>query len=211
MIEKIQSVNAALKAGPAPPIAPIDVWRYMEEATPWGTATKPQNFSCFRCPVIVNTGTHLVAFAEARTWTGDGCVVPAASSTPYRNFSLVMKSSPNQGATWSENTIVDVGGLNPSATYDTASGFVILHYASECEHARAMCTFQLLCTPTHCTDKMDLVAALGGSAMNTSDCLDNGNCNGVSPGPGNGVQLWDGPNKGRVLFAGHLGNTDIVW
>ena len=69
-----------------------------------------------------------------------------------------------------------------------------------------MCTFQLSCDPTAalrslptaCAHKADLAPALG-------------DLNGVSPGPGNGIQLRDGPHAGRLLFAGHHGFTDLVW
>ena len=207
---------------PSPESGVTDVWRYMEDATPWGTATHPQNFSCFRCPAVVALGwannqpQRLMAFAEARTWAGDGCLPVAAPPTPYRNFSLVMKVSADGGRTWSSNTIVD-GGLNPAAVYDASSGYVIVHYASACNSVTAgavgMCTYQQLCEYQHnsCHSKIDLAPALGEPAMNSTDCALRGRCNGASPGPGNGIQLVDGPKSGRLLFAGHLGFTDVVW
>ena len=86
---------------PLPSSAPrprttTDVWRYMGEASPWAG----WNYSCFRCPAVVAAhGGVLLAFAEARTFTGDGCVVGAAPPTPYANRSLVMKASSDAGAT----------------------------------------------------------------------------------------------------------------
>ena len=78
------------------PRATTDVWRYMGEASPWAG----WNYSCFRCPAVVAAhNSVLVAFAEARTFTGDGCVVGAAPPTPYANRSLVMKASSDAGAT----------------------------------------------------------------------------------------------------------------
>ena len=194
--------------------AKVDVWRYMEEATPWGTPTAPQNFSCFRCPALVSmggSGAGLLAFAEARTWTGDGCVPADATPTPYRNFSIVMKASTHHGESWGPNTIVAVGGLNPAAVFDTRTQTTVLHFASDCASvtpgAKGMCTFQMLCTAAGgCRDKQ-----LGGAATSADDCVLRGNCNGVSPGPGNGAQLVDGPHAGRLVFAGHLGMTDLVW
>ena len=51
------------------PRATTDVWRYMGEASPWAG----WNYSCFRCPAVVAAhNSVLVAFAEARTFTGDG-------------------------------------------------------------------------------------------------------------------------------------------
>ena len=87
--------------GPRPSSAPrpratTDVWRYMGEASPWAG----WNYSCFRCPAVVAAhDSVLLAFAEARTFTGDGCVVGAAPPTPYANRSLVMKASSDAGAT----------------------------------------------------------------------------------------------------------------
>ena len=105
---------------------------------------------------------------------------------------------------------MDAGGLNPAAVFDTHSGGVVLHYASGCNSvtlgAKGMCTFQLLCTAWGCRGKR-LVRGLGGAAFSASDCVVRGDCNGVSPGPGNGAQLTDGPHKGRLIFAGHLGTT----
>jgi sialidase-1 len=190
-----------------PPASPlIDVFRY-REPTPGGMPV----YTCYRCPALVRaSGGWLLAFAEARQWAGDGCVPATATVTPDGPRALVMKASATGGASWGALQLLDAGGLNPAAVWDSVRQVALVHYAAECVGRRAMCTFEQRCrlqsgdgrrpagAAWRCSSKRDLGAALG-------------NYSGVSPGPGNAVQLIDPPHAGRLVFSGHFGFSVVSW
>ena len=71
----------------------------------------------------------LFAFAEARNYSGDGCI-PAGSnhSSDEGIRSLALKTSHDRGRTWGGLEIVDWNGINPAAVYDEVADQVVVHY-----------------------------------------------------------------------------------
>ena len=136
-----------------------------------------------------------MAFAEARRWTGDGCIPPGYPSMPVGHRDLVMKVSTDGGRTWGAQKMVHFGGLNSAAVFDTVRNRVIVHLVDP-----TLGVLQVECTAdgSDCSKKVPVGHFLGEFAH-------------TSPGPGLGVQLAVGGNQGRLVFAGHHGFVDVVW
>ena len=89
---------------------------------------------CFRIPsAIAIPGTNVVlAFAECRSWTGDGCMIKgrnASSGSQYFNRTICGRRSVDGGASWSPTTKVLPPGTyaaNPSAAWHPAQRTVML-------------------------------------------------------------------------------------
>jgi hypothetical protein len=102
--------------------------------------------TCLRIPSVVATDTHLYAFAECRSWRGDGCdpMSPSSSSSSSSSLSrrqqrvsgadraaaggssthIAMKSSADGGEHWSEIVIL-TEGCQPTAVYDVSRDMLL--------------------------------------------------------------------------------------
>ena len=87
-------------------------------------------YPCFRVPGLVSApnGT-LLAFAEARRYTGDGCIPKAIKATGVGS-ALAMKRSDDNGRSWypKGGRIVSPAGFDESAVFDARRGAVTLLY-----------------------------------------------------------------------------------
>lgn len=135
-----------------------------------------------------------------------------------------MKTSRDNGATWSKLRILDWSGANPAAVYDAHSDRVVVHYLFPASNIHTpypvlggVHTKQILCfSDAVCGLPVSLdpwlvwrgpgYYPLGQKPMSPI---------GVAPGPGLGVQLRGhaalGATTGRLVFAGHAGQVLLVW
>ena len=91
---------------------------------------------CFRIPsAVAIPGTNIVlAFAECRAWTGDGCLIKgrnASSGAQYFNRTICARRSVDGGASWAPTSKVLPPGTyaaNPSAAWHPARRSVLLAF-----------------------------------------------------------------------------------
>eukprot|EP01043_Picozoa_sp_COSAG02_P036190 COSAG02_NODE_2636_length_8361_cov_6.129993_9_plen_296_part_01 len=84
--------------------------------------------ACIRIPSLVATTTTLVAFAECRTWRGDGCdPLPQPSTATQQphvgdieavSTRIVMKTSTDGGVRWSPLTFLVNASSQPTSVWD---------------------------------------------------------------------------------------------
>ena len=186
--------------------SPVDVFSHGE-----------LGFLCWRVPAVVlaEKSGVLFAFAEARNYSGDGCVIAGEPQVVSGPRSIGMKTSPDGGQTWAAPRIVDWDGINPAVVYDAAADLVVVHYPCQghyngCGKAGEFATSQITCAGdgSSCSAREPLGAFLfsdGAPPLYSKGPL------GISAGPGLGTQISDGPLAGRLLFAGHHGQADVTW
>lgn len=186
-------------------------------------------FPCIRIPAITRTtNSTLVAFAECRAWTGDGCnptttttnfslsLSPKLSKASNSNVKLsttyvCLKQSFDNGATWSNisfpfgKTASYHTSSQPTVVYDQIGHKLILQYLNQTNSS----VFQTTSTDNGVTwtDPTNIGVLYIGSEYQASDT-----------GPGRGLQLlskYSNTNgyHGRILFIAHHGSyeTDVVW
>jgi hypothetical protein len=201
---------AELSLAPPPPHPMVDIFVHGDGG-----------FPCWRVPAVVmakSTG-RLFAFAEARNYSGDGCepdgLKPNASHPNEGPRSLALKTSTNDGRSWSELRIVDWNGINPAAVYDERTDQVVVHYPAAYWGGGTGhpviggdYTKQLLCSADGSCGAPTSTALYWPGCAPTPDphCRMH-----IGAGPGLGTQLTVGPHAGRLLFAGHAGQVDVVW
>jgi len=160
-------------------------------------------FPCIRIPAITQVGDGiLLAFAECRQRTGDGCI--PSTHTP-RNLSsstneyVCMKRSTDGGRTWSDLTFPftqKITSAQPTVVYDEIKKTVILQNQANGSNYQVMS---------------------GDNGLSWSEPVDIGSFlgkwRGTSVGPGRGLQLKHSDKAGRLLFIGHHGAyvDDVVW
>jgi len=211
---------------PAPPPSPPPP-PYLSEVFRFGEA----GVACIRIPSIIMAGDNaaagggdggggdgggggggspLLAFAECRSSTGDGCVPAgsspsAAAAAPDQIAHVCMKRSEDGGATWSNITYPfgapSTGAplsTQPNAVWDGARQQVVL------QNLQGDSNFQVVSKDLGKTwsAPVDIGAFLG-------------RFRGIETGPGRGLALSQsgGAHAGRLLFIGHHGAyvEDAVW
>jgi len=192
---------------PSPPPAPAKPPVYVAEVFVPGELGYP----CIRIPSVILGGDNrtLLAFAECRNFTGDGCLPVGAIASPMAsrlapvsrnaNRDLCQKRSLDGGVTWGQLTVIARNGAQASPVWDAVRSRMLLQYMQ-------------LSPP----DTMQMISADNGLTWTTpkSVCADgmSGACGGAV-GPGVGIQLTRSKHAGRILFIGHFGAyvKDRVW
>eukprot|EP01084_Bolivina_argentea_P301937 521049_1 len=161
---------------------------------------------CIRIPAITQTtGNTLLAFAECRHWTGDGC---APSNVDIDGIEaghvtyVCMKRSTDNGKTWTPNITYPIGTYithsQPTVVFDKVTSTTILQVLSN-----SSTVWQVTSTDNGqtWTKPYDIGAQIGNQYKNSEI------------GPGRGLQLEYGANKGRIMFIAHHGayEEDVIW
>lgn len=150
---------------------------------------------CTRIPSIVLAGNAtLLAFAECRVHTGDGCVPehPIAATQPK---CVCMKRSLDGGMSWdaAPRCVAPAGSDQPQAVYHSATNTVVLHFNLGRWGVNDT-VYQVTSKDNgqHWGEPRSLAAELGP------------NCASANAGPGRGVQLSAnaGPHAGRLVMVG---------
>ena len=191
---------------PPPPPTPAKPPVYVSEVFVPGELGYP----CIRIPSIILGGDNstLLAFAECRNFTGDGCLPvasPAASvgatgsGSRNANRDLCQKRSLDGGATWGPLAVIARNGAQASPVWDAVRSRMLLQYMQ-------------LSPP----DTMQMVSADHGLTWTKPKSVCAGGMSGVcggAVGPGVGIQLTHSKHAGRMLFIGHFGAymKDRVW
>eukprot|EP00051_Salpingoeca_urceolata_P005891 m.78442 g.78442 ORF g.78442 m.78442 type:complete len:467 (-) comp14586_c0_seq2:288-1688(-) len=165
-------------------------------------------YPCIRIPSIILIEDTLLAFAECRNFTGDGCyphgALGAKGSTREvegnANRDLCMKTSTDAGNTWGPLSVIARNGAQPSPVWDTVRSRLIMQY-----------------TQLSPGDNMQSFSNDLGKTWSKPQSIARFLSPGTVPtdvGPGVGIQLSKS-NKyaGRLLFIGHHGayEFDSVW
>lgn len=153
------------------------------------------DWPCTRVPSIVLAGNAtLLAFAECRDHTGDGCVPehPIAAKQPK---CVCMKRSLDGGTSWDAvpRCVAPAGSDQPQAVYHSATNTVVLHFNLGRWGVNST-VYQVTSSDNgeHWGAPRSLAAELGP------------NCASANAGPGRGVQLSAaaGPHAGRLVMVG---------
>lgn len=156
--------------------------------------------TCLRIPSVVATTTHLYAFAECRSWRGDGCdpMAPSSSTlisaTEQGGTNIAMKTSADGGEHWSELQILTAGG-QPTALFDAPRDTLLFMFKSVAQSGGAV---RLMTKPGGGNWSQPRVVVPVSSERNQRPMF---------PGPGNAIMLSaDHPSApGRLLFPCWLG------
>ena len=161
-------------------------------------ATDGTVYPCIRIPSLLQAGGGaLLAFAECRLRTGDGCNPPNISMSGRRD--VCMRRSTDSGATWGPLTVVVSNASQNTPVFDPATGAVVLSVLTAENH------------------NAQVVSTDNGLSWGPLQLLGKflGALDGAETGPGVGLRLSDSnPHKpGRLLFIGHRGAyvEDVVW
>eukprot|EP01064_Diplonema_japonicum_P012826 TRINITY_DN20179_c2_g1_i1.p1 TRINITY_DN20179_c2_g1~~TRINITY_DN20179_c2_g1_i1.p1 ORF type:complete len:366 (+),score=24.99 TRINITY_DN20179_c2_g1_i1:36-1100(+) len=149
-------------------------------------------YPCIRIPVLLKTPSNkLLAFAECRRYTGDGCYPKTSNSTnPDRD--ICMKHSNDLGKTWSPLRTIVKHGLQPTPVYSLTRKTLILQYGD-----LNLCVWEAISTDE-------------GTTWTTPKKLSYLPQTAVGPGPMIETKV---NNPGRLIFMGYVGNYshDNLW
>ena len=155
-------------------------------------------YPCIRIPSLLQAGDGvLLAFAECRMRTSDGCFLPNITMAGRRD--VCMRRSLDGGASWGVLTVVVPNASQNTPAYDASRGAVVLN----------VLTSENLNAQVVSNDN----GATWGSLQFLGKFL--GALDGSLTGPGVGLRLSDNNphHPGRLLFIGHHGAyvEDVVW
>ena len=148
-------------------------------------------YPCIRIPSVILAPDNrtLVALAECRNFTGDGCEPVAFSAARNANRDICSKRSVDGGRSWSVLRVIARSGSQATPVI-TAGGKLLVQY----DHIGAAATMQMESEDDGATwSEARSVCGPGG--------LQPGACGGAV-GPGVGIRLQRGPHAGRLLFIG---------
>ena len=156
-------------------------------------------YPCVRIPSLLQAGGGvLLAFAECRLETGDGCF--PANYTASGRRDVCMRRSTDAGRSWGPLQVLVRDAMQNTPVYDAARGAVVLSLNVASSEGNA----QLV--------SLDSGASWGGVQL-LAPFL--GPLDGADVGPGVGLQLsaTHPLAPGRLLFIGHRGAyvEDVVW
>eukprot|EP01059_Diplonema_ambulator_P025965 TRINITY_DN43108_c0_g1_i1.p1 TRINITY_DN43108_c0_g1~~TRINITY_DN43108_c0_g1_i1.p1 ORF type:complete len:434 (+),score=98.14 TRINITY_DN43108_c0_g1_i1:41-1303(+) len=148
-------------------------------------------YPCVRIPAILRTPSgRLLAYAECRNWTGDGCEPVEHTNQTNSNRDLCGKYSDDDGATWSALTTFFRGAMQPSPVWSDKLHAVVMMF----------------------NDLQDNVyQAVAADGLTWSQPVKITGIVNAMVGPGVGLQATKHNN--RLLFIGHQGayTYDTVW
>eukprot|EP00035_Acanthoeca_spectabilis_P014612 m.281716 g.281716 ORF g.281716 m.281716 type:complete len:480 (-) comp16177_c0_seq2:109-1548(-) len=149
-------------------------------------------YPCVRIPSIITAGGTLLAFAECRRSTGDGCLPTGVKNSGVRD--VCMRRSVDGGRHWGNLTVIAYDSSQDTAVYDTVTKTVIVNVLGPAGND------QVVSTDLGLTWSQPRSIGLNVSS---------------ETGPGVGIQLSpSNPHApGRLLFIGHAGAyvQDYVW
>jgi hypothetical protein len=161
-------------------------------------------FPCVRVPSLVAIpGGPLLAFAECRSFKGDGCMPHGfanASGKTVKDRVICMRTSTTGGRTWGQlmPNISRGRGMYPTALFDTSSGSLLLQFSSWPG------------TPEpnyHNPTPMQIVSTNHGKSWSAPVPVLPPAPHGVPPsiylGGCRGSRIDSGPHAGRLLFTGY--------
>eukprot|EP01060_Flectonema_neradi_P038791 TRINITY_DN8261_c0_g1_i1.p1 TRINITY_DN8261_c0_g1~~TRINITY_DN8261_c0_g1_i1.p1 ORF type:complete len:446 (+),score=63.63 TRINITY_DN8261_c0_g1_i1:57-1340(+) len=161
---------------------------YSEVFTPFEAG-----YPCIRIPSLVQIEptNRLIALAECRNSTGDGCYPTTPTGvvvSENSNRDLCVKYSDDEGQTWSAVSVIQTAAEQPTAVFSPLYKKVFLHYLSRTDGA----VYQKTSTD--------------GVSWSQSEKV---NVPGSEVGPGPGLSMADG----TLAFIGHAGayQHDNVW
>lgn len=146
------------------------------------------HWPCTRIPSIILAGhSTLLAFAECRDRTGDGCK-PDRPVKPTLPACVCMKRSETNGSTWDSTPrcVAPPGSTQPLAAYHSGSGTTILHFNVN--------------GTVHQTRSIDDGRSWGRPRSLASDLTPL--CAASHAGPGRGLMLSRGEMDGRLVMVG---------
>ena len=192
---------AALAPLPEPPV-PATSSRLASSNVFWRGQQSVQGdvYPCIRIPSLLRAGRGvLLAFAECRMATGDGCLPANVSMSGPTD--VCSRRSLDSGASWGPLTVAVRNAHQNTPVYDAVRGAVVL-------------SLNLLDAANSNAQAVSLDDGLTwGPLQPLAGFL--GALDGAAAGPGVGLQLSAGHPvaPGRLLFIGHRGAyvEDVVW
>ena len=155
-------------------------------------------YPCIRIPSLMQAGDGvLLAFAECRMRTGDGCFPPNITMAGRRD--VCMRRSTDNGVSWGPLNVVVANASQNTPLFDSSRGTVVLNVL------------------TATNKNAQVVSSDGGVTWGPLQLLTPflGARDGSLTGPGVGIRLSDSNphHPGRLLFIGHHGAyvEDVVW
>jgi len=149
-------------------------------------------YPCVRIPSIITADGVLLAFAECRRSTGDGCEPTGVKSAGPRD--VCARRSVDGGASWGNLTVIAPNAGQDTAVYDAVAKTVVVNVLGS-------------------SGNMQVVSPDLG--LSWSEPASIGLPHSSETGPGVGIQLSaTNPHApGRLLFIGHAGAyvQDYVW
>jgi hypothetical protein len=182
--------------------------------------------TCIGVPALIHTrNATVLAFAECRMWTGDGCLPAKTAAAPAlpgpcngNHTCITMKRSEDGGRSWSAQHIVMHKGGNVMAVWDAVRSRVVLNYSPGQPYAKdppyieaSAATLSTIGS----TDSEQILSDVAWSRPRQIAQYPNGWAS--QPGPGTAVQLRPGSaHAGRLVFAGWMHNNGrtcdvVVW
>ena len=165
-------------------------------------------YRCFRIPALIKTAKgDLLAFAEARK---DTC------QNDYGDIDLVLKRSTDNGQTWGDlHVLVDKGRNtvgNPAPVLDQQSGAITLLFVTSLEKDSPVAIKDGKALGTRRVFAIRSVD--DGQSWTEEQELTNSvkrpDWNGYATGPGSGIQIKNGPHKGRLLVPCYHTRQDTI-
>eukprot|EP01084_Bolivina_argentea_P265730 450538_1 len=177
-------------------------------------------YPCIRVPAIVSTNNGtLIAFAECRKYTGDGCVPNNKITASINDITddsnnrwICQKISHNNGQTWSDLTFpfgLTHTSQNPTVVYDIIKQRLLLQSNVFIGQTNET-IYQIQSTDNGITwtNTIDI-----GTALFPNDLNQRMN---FWPGPSTGLQLKNfnqskNGKYGRILWSGHTPIGSYIW
>jgi hypothetical protein len=104
-------------------------------------------YPCVRIPSIINANGILLAFAECRRSTGDGCLPTGVKSSGNRD--VCTRRSTDSGVTWSNLTVIVPDAGQDTAVFDAVRKRVVVNVLMSQGNGQAsFCTISSFAIPS---------------------------------------------------------------